>query len=212
MKSLKNNRVFEDNNNMQYFLENNSTVYKLIDLKDRIIIDYNYEGESNDNRPIYCFSKKDGKILWQVQNPALVENADFEETASVSVYGFYKIDEKNGEKLSLYSDYYAERMAMFWYTEDKYIKITQRMSICNNKGELKESEQNIILEDLTQEEKDTLLEGDDVSGPIWYSKPDEEYNSNKYKIICKMSHGEGQLSFCFLNPENGELEKMIDTY
>lgn len=211
MKVLNNKRVLEDDNNIQYFLDDTSKVRRVIDLKDIIVIEYGHEIESDDDRPIYCFCKKDGKILWQVENPCLIEDENFEENSYVSLYGFYKTDEENGEKLPLYTDSYAERMAMFWYTKNKYIDIYQRMDIYNNQGDLKESKKNIILEDLTQEEKDTLLCGKNVSGPIWYSKPEEDYEEDKYKIICRVSSG-GNFHFCFIDLFTGKLKKIEETY
>jgi hypothetical protein len=206
MKLLKNCTVFEDDNGAQYSLGEKCKVHKVIELKDRIIIYYLDRRGVKNTRPVYCYSKKDGSLIWQIESLLVFKEEKFSEKSQVYIYNAYIKDSINGKSIHftdpIYDGRYPEEE---WDSVEKYLSLRKRMNIYNNKGELKESEENIILTHFTQEEKDTLLNGYDKSHLSYY-KIEEFYSRDKYLILCASP----KHVYFSLNPDTGKLTKIIE--
>lgn len=220
MKLLNKKRTFEDNNGLQYFLNDHMIIYNIIELKDKIIIIYSDKRKKKDLRPIYCFSKKDASILWQVQYP-IINDIQLDENYSISHRSFYIKDNVNGRKKYLFNSDYEERMGMVWYLKDKYINPITRLIVFNKEGELKEfvedEDPNLYLANLNEKEKYALF--DDIRRSFirfFYSKLNEEFNEDIHKIICKVIYinedddKDKDDVNCFLDPNTGMLREIIE--
>ena len=94
------------------FLNDHMIIYNIIELKDKIIITYSDKRRNENLRPIYCFSKKDASILWQVQYP-IIDDIQLDENYLIDYRSFYIKDNVNGRKKYLFNSDYEERMV--WY-------------------------------------------------------------------------------------------------
>lgn len=178
MKLLNNHTVFENDQGQQFGMGDEYVISFVIELEDRVILKMMVNPEADENNAVYCFSKPDARLIWQLENPVKL-NRLFLGDESISAVRLYTKDE-NGKPYMVLFD--AGLMSKLWYTKQKYTMVREEYFISNNQGLLAQSDTYIKADANDSLYEKLLYRGN--TGPISYFPLREPFNPEIHKIIC----------------------------